>query len=417
MALPRLRIKKRDQQRLRDGHLWVYSNEIDTAQTPLRTIAAEQHGYLAHLEDYRGHFLATVSFNANALIAARILATTPLERLDSDFFVQRLQTALTLREQCFDLPYYRLVYSEGDNLAGLVIDRFNAVFVVQISTWAMESARAELVFALQQLFGADISIIFKHEGKGRQIEQLPEYIDIVGPVPSHLTIIENGVTFQASLDGQKTGWFYDHRSGRAWLNHWLATTAKHTLTGLSVLDLFSYVGGWGIQAAAYGAQQVTCIDASEKAGIELKHNSALLKQTPLPTTRPDVDIQFEAADIFSWLKNTPNLYDVVVLDPPALIQKRRDFEQGRQAYFMLNDGALARVKPGGVLITASCSLHLHRDELLKIMQQLARRQHKHLQLIHEAQPAADHPQILAMPESLYLKCFMFRVLPLEPVTT
>lgn len=389
MSLSRLRIKKREQQRLRDGHLWVYSNEVDTDATPLKAVK----GHLVHLEDYRGHFLATASFNAQSLICARILSTLPIEALDSSFFEQKIAAALTMRMQQFKQPYYRLVFGEGDFLPGVVIDRFDQIVVVQISTQAIEEAKPALITALQNLLGADLKILFKNDGKGRHIEQLLEYVEHVGAPFEQFDVVENGVRFQTSIDGQKTGWFFDHRSGRDWLNQ---ITGKQ-----SVLDIFSYIGGWGVQAAAHGASRVVCVDASQAAVDQVNANAAL-NQLP--------QVEAVCADAFEYLKQPVNeQFDVVVLDPPALIQKRRDFDQGRQAYFTLNEQALKRVKDNGVFISASCSLHMTSDELLKILQQVARRQNKQVQLIHQARPAADHPRLLSMPESDYLKCFMLRV--------
>lgn len=389
MSLARLRIKKREQQRLRDGHLWVYSNEVDTDATPLKTI----QGHLVHLEDYRGHFLATASFNAQSLICARILSTQPIEALDSDFFKEKLAAALHMREQQFSQPYYRLIFGEGDFLPGLVIDRFDQIVVVQISTQAIEEAKPALITVLQDLLGHDLQILFKNNGKGRHIEQLPEYVEHIGAPFEKFDVIENGVRFQTSIDGQKTGWFFDHRSGRDWLNH--------SVKNRSVLDVFSYIGGWGVQAAAHGAGRVVCVDASQAAVDQVLSNAALNQLS---------QVQAVCADAFEYLKQPVNeQFDVVVLDPPALIQKRRDFDQGRQAYFTLNEQALKRVKDAGIFISASCSLHMTADELLKIIQQVARRQNRQVQLIHQARPAADHPRLLSMPESDYLTCFMLRV--------
>ena len=397
MTTPRLRIKKRDQQRLRDGHLWVYSNEVDTDVTPLKNIKTA----LVHLEDYRGQFLATASFNNQALICARILDTEPRDVLDTAFFEKRIQTALELRQIAFKEDFYRLVYGEGDLLSGLVIDRFAQTFVVQIGTQAIEQAKDALVAALQKIFGATAIIVFKNDGKGRSMEQLDEYVETV-PADANVTeleVIENGVSFKAPLDGQKTGWFYDHRDGRKWLND--------CAQGRTVLDVFSYIGGWGIQAAAHGATQVTCVDSSAKAGEFVLTNAALNKQS---------QVTFVESDAFDYFKKAAlTTYDLVVLDPPALIQKRRDFEQGRQAYFLLNEGAIQRVKDGGLLVSASCSLHLDRDELIRIVQQVARRQNKHVQMVHEAHPAADHPRLIPMTESDYLKCLVFRVTALPEV--
>ncbi len=395
MNTPRLRIKKRDQQRLRDGHLWVYSNEVDTDVTPLKNIITS----LVHLEDYRGQFLATASFNNQALICARILDTEPRDVLDIAYFEKRIESALKLRQIAFKQDFYRLVYGEGDLLPGLVIDRFAQTFVVQIGTQAIEFAKDALVAALQKIFGKTAIIVFKNDGKGRSMEQLDEYVESY-PANANITeleVIENGITFKAPLYGQKTGWFYDHRDGRKWFND----CAK----GCSVLDVFSYIGGWGIQAAAHGATHVTCVDSSTKAGEFVLANAALNKKL-----NPKAEVIFIESDAFEYLKTTAlTTYDLVVLDPPALIQKRRDFEQGRQAYFLLNEGAIQRVKDGGLLVSASCSLHLDRDELIRIVQQVARRQNKHVQMIHEAHPAADHPRLIPMTESDYLKCLVFRV--------
>ena len=389
MSLPRLRINKRDQQRLRDGHLWVYSNEVDTKVTPLKAIP----GNMVDLEDHRGQFIATASFNAQSLICARVMSNTPISQLDQAFFSKRIEAALSIRDQLFDQPYYRLVFAEGDFLPGLVIDRFNDIFVVQISTQAVENVKAEVVAALHSIFGQDIRILFKHDGKGRHMEQLPEYNEHVGAEFEHIDLIENGVKFQTPIDGQKTGWFFDHRAGRQWLNA--------CVSGKSVLDIFSYIGGWGIQAAKNGATQVTCVDSSQKAIDQVTHNAKLNQVSGVTAI---------CSDAFNYLKiKTDEQFDVVILDPPALIQKRRDFEQGRQAYFVLNEQALKRTKDGGILISASCSLHMTSEELLKIVQQIARRQQKQVQLIHQARPAADHPRLLSMPEADYLKCFMFKV--------
>lgn len=389
MSLPRLRINKRDQQRIRDGHLWVYSNEVDTKVTPLKAI----EGHLVDLEDHRGQFIATASFNSQSLICARIVSNTAMSELDQTFFADKIEAALAIREQLFKQPYYRLVFGEGDFLPGLVIDRFNDIFVVQISTQAIENVKSILVAALQSIFGQDIRILFKHDGKGRHMEQLPEYNEHVGAEFECIELIENGVQFQTPFDGQKTGWFFDHRSGRQWLND--------CVSGKSVLDIFSYVGGWGIQAAKNGASEVTCVDSSQKAIDHVAYNATLNQVS---------NVTAICADAFEYLKaKTNEQFDVVVLDPPALIQKRRDFEQGRQAYFVLNEQALKRTKDGGILISASCSLHMTTEELLKIVQQVARRQQKQVQLIHQARPAADHPRLLSMPEADYLKCFMFKV--------
>ncbi len=389
MSLPRLRLRKNEQQRLRSGHVWVYANEIDTRATPLAAIDSA----LVQLEDHQGQLLGLASFNKNALICARLLDHGDRTVLDADFFIDKITTALRLRQQAFAEPFYRLVYGEGDFLPGLVIDRFGEVLVIQTSTQAMENALPVLLLALRRVLGESVGCVLKNDGKGRQIEGLPSYVRQDGPTVDALHLVENGVRFVAALDGQKTGWFYDHRLGRRWLNGWV--------NGQTVLDLFSYAGGWGVQAAAHGARAVTCVDVSAGACAQVRHNAVL---------NGLAQVQAIEADVFEWLKTTtPDVHDVVVLDPPALIQKRRDFDSGRQAYFRLNEWAMQRVAEGGLLVSASCSLHLKRDDLMRLVQQVARRLNRSVQLVHEAHPSADHPRLPAVPELDYLKCLFFRV--------
>nr|MBF0681445.1 class I SAM-dependent rRNA methyltransferase [Pseudomonas sp.] len=243
MTLPSLRLKANADRRLRAGHLWVYSNEIDTAATPLNGFAA---GDQAILEAAGGKPLGVVGVSPNNLICARLLSRDLKHSLDKSLLVHRIQVALSLRERLFDQPCYRLVYGDSDLLPGLVVDRFHDHLVVQLASATMERNKDAVLEALVQVLKPR-GVLWKNDSSARDAEGLERYVDTAfGVMPEWVDLEENGVKFQAPvLQGQKTGWFYDHRMNRARLAPYVK--------GKRVLDLFSYIGGWGVQAAAFGA--------------------------------------------------------------------------------------------------------------------------------------------------------------------
>ena len=255
MTLPSLRLKANADRRLRGGHLWVFSNEVDVAATPLTAFAA---GDQAILETSSGKPLGIVALSPNNLICARLLSRDIRHSLDKSLLVHRLQVALSLRERLFDSPCYRLVYGDSDLLPGLVIDRFHDILVVQLASATMEQHKEALIEALVQVLKPR-GILFKNDSAARDAEGLQRYVETAfGVVPEWVALEENGMRFEAPvLGGQKTGWFYDHRMNRARLAPYVK--------GKRVLDLFSYIGGWGVQAAAFGASEVFCVDGSALA--------------------------------------------------------------------------------------------------------------------------------------------------------
>jgi len=394
MSLPSLRLAKNEEKRLRAGHLWIFSNEVDIAQTPLK---AFQRGDLARIEDNKGQPLGVAYVNPDTLISARLLSRDPRAVINEKFFVRRLQTALSLRERLFDKPFYRLVHGESDGLPGLVVDRFDDVLSVQTNTFGMERLQDLIVSALEKSFSPR-AIVFKNTSSLRQLESLEEYTRIAsGALEGLLEIEENGVKFLIDvLGGQKTGWFFDHRSNRALA----ASLAK----GQKVLDLFSYAGGWGIQAAAAGAESVDCVDGSE-AAIRLARKSALLNGV-------DDQVSYEHSDAFEFLKlarEERRKYGLIILDPPALIKRKKDVKAGLEAYRRLNQGALQLLAPGGILVSASCSHHLHREVLHDILRSAARHGDRHMAFIAQGGQSADHPIHPAIPETDYLKAYFCAV--------
>jgi len=394
MAHPVLYLKKNEDQRLRKGHLWVFSNEIDMQRSPLDQFAA---GDLVQINSADGKTMGTAYVNPNTLVCARLLSRKANLKCGQNFFKDRLSTALALREKIFDKPYYRLVFGESDGLPGLVIDRFGDVLSVQITTAGIEQRKTALLDALVELF-SPAAIVLKNDNLQRELEGLDLVSEIAyGELPDTLLIEENAIKFYINiLGGQKTGWFYDHRNSRAQL----AGMVKN----LRVLDLFSYTGAWGVPAACAGAAEVICVDASDGA-LTLATENARLNQV---TDR----MQFIRSDVFEFLKQSRSdnqLYDVVVLDPPALIKRKKDFKQGYEAYRRLNHLALQVLGKNGVLVSASCSFHLSRDNLQEILRSSGRHIDRHLTIFASLGQGPDHPIDPALPETDYLKTFFCSV--------
>lgn len=393
MSLPLLRLNPKADRRLRAGHLWIYSNEVNVKQTPLTAFAA---GQCVNIISAEGKPLGSAYVNPHTLLAARLYAQQDNQALNTDFFIARIQRAFDLRKQLFSKPFYRLVYGESDGLPGLVIDRFDDVLVIQIATAGMEAAIEAIVNALQKIISPQV-IVLKNDSSARVIEGLASYSKtVVGLLPDEINIEENGVQFIAPLSaGQKTGWFYDHRLNRARM----ATYVKDK----SVLDVFSYVGGWGVQAAAAGAKQVTCIDASGLALNYVKRNAQL--------NQVDHHIDTYCEDAFVALKaliEAKKYFDVIVLDPPAFIKRKKDIENGKIAYRRINDMALRLLSKEGVLVSASCSMHLAQEELINAVRIVAREQGQFAQLLEVGHQGPDHPVHLAIPETAYLKSIIVR---------
>ena len=394
MAHPDLYLKKNEDKRLRKGHLWVFSNEVDTKRTPLDAFSA---GDMVVVKDSTGKSLGSAYINPNTLICARLISRKPSQKIGGNLFKDRISNALALRERLFDKPFYRLIFGESDGLPGLVIDRFGSVLSVQITTAGIEKQKEPLILALIELLSPE-AIILKNDNAQRQLEGLPQDDEIIyGTMPDTLIIEENNTQFQLSaIDGQKTGWFYDHRNSRAQL----AKLAK----GQRVLDLFSYSGAWGIPAATAGATEVTCVDSSESA-LTLAASSAQLNNVA-------DKMKFVRSDVFEFLKQARENnehYDIIVLDPPALVKRKKDFKAGYEAYRRLNHLALQVLSKNGILISASCSHHLSKANLHEILRSSARHIDRHLVFFATGSQGPDHPIHPSIPETEYLKTYFCSV--------
>jgi len=394
-SLPPLRLKKNEERRLRAGHLWVYSNEIDISATPLKDF---EPGSAVRFEDYRSHVLGTGYVNPHSLICARLVSRDPKYILDKSLLKHRLNIALSLREQLFDTQYYRLVHGEGDGLPGLVVDRFNDLLVVQITTAGMEQQKAAIIEALEKILKPN-TIVLRNDSPARQVEQLESYVETaLGSEPASVYLEENHTRFETDvIKGQKTGWFYDHRMNRARMQHYVKNRR--------VLDVFSYVGSWAIQALTAGASEVMAVESSSTAIDQIHHNAELNDVVDRIAS-----IQGDAFEALKSLRQAREKFDVVIIDPPAFIKRKKDFKEGLNAYRRINQMAMQVLNKDGYLISASCSFHLPAEQLSDTILKSSRHVDRTAQIIEQGHQGPDHPVHPAIPETNYLKAYFTRVL-------
>ena len=388
-----LRLKKNEDKRLRTGHNWVFSNEVDTAATPLKGL---EPGAPVRIENHRGKPMGTGYANPNALICARLASRDPDYPYGPSLLVHRLKVALSLRERLFPHPFYRLAHGDSDGLPGLVVDRYGDAVVAQMATAGMERMKEAIAAALDKVLKPKV-IVFRNDGAFRRLEHLDEYVDAGGDPGGPVELLENGVRFQADLmRGQKTGWFFDQRDNRA--------KAARYVSGARVLDVFSFSGGFGVQAAKAGAAEVVCVDASAPA----------LEQVRVHAERNDVAAQVQTlqGDAFEKLKSLREAgerFDVVMVDPPAFIRRKKDMKEGEIAYRRVNQAAMQLLTRDGILVSSSCSYHLPRAGLQNMLNQAARHLDRNLQILEHGHQGRDHPIHPAIPETEYLKTIIGRV--------
>ena len=393
-AVPTLRLKRREERRVLAGHRWVFSNEIDVGATPLKGL---EPGADVVLESADGRFLAHAHANPASLIAARVTSRARGRPFDAEALAARVADAHALRARRYPEPHYRLVHGEGDALPGLVVDRYGPVAVVQITTAGMERMRGAVVEALLGLEGLS-SVLLRNDAPSRALEGLSAYREWAAGEPVEaLEVLENGLRFRAPVDAsQKTGWFHDHRGSRAALARW-------TNEGARVLDLYTYLGGFALNAAAAGAAEVLGVDASAPA-IEAARANA--EANGLADR-----VSFERGDVVEVLRrllDEGRRFDIVVLDPPAFIKRKKDREAGLRHYELNNRLALRLLEPGGLLFSASCSQALDQAGLVDVVRRAAPKGHPGLQLLGPLHQGADHPVAPAMPETAYLTGGIFR---------
>jgi 23S rRNA (cytosine1962-C5)-methyltransferase len=390
---PKVVMRAGEEKRIAGGHPWAFSNEIEMDAA----VKALPPGELVTLTRKDGRTLGVALFNPHSLIAARMLSRDPTAEINARFFERRLQRALKLRERLVDVPFYRLAHAEADGFPGAVIDRFGEIVVVEVNSAGMDRLTEPLAAAIDKVL-APATILLRGEGAARDSEGLtPMSRFAKGGLDGPITVQENGARFLADLSaGQKTGWFYDQRDNRALM----ARFAK----GCSFLDVYSYTGGFGVQAAAAGATDVLAVDRSE-AALGLLQKSA---QANGVAERVSVQ-RGEAFEALETLIAEKRRFDIVSADPPAFVKSKKDFHVGGKAYRKLARLAAQAVAPGGLLFIASCSHNMPADEFAR---QVARGIHeggRSAKQLYATGAAPDHPVHPFLPESAYLKALVLQV--------
>ncbi|MEI6412783.1 MAG: class I SAM-dependent rRNA methyltransferase [Pseudomonadota bacterium] len=390
-----LRLGKGEDRRLRAGHLWVFSNEVDVRATPLQGF---QPGQPVAIETAHGQWVGSGYVNPNALLCARLVSRDREHPLGRSLLVHRLRIALGLRERLYPNPFYRLVFGESDGLPGLVVDRYGDVLAVQISTAGMERLKDDILAALEKVLKPQ-AIVWRNDSPLRTLEGLPLYREVaMGQPPEWIELPEGAARFLVSpLMGQKTGWFYDQADNRARLARYCR--------GKRVLDVFCYLGAWGIQAALAGASEVWCLDSSPTALEQVTRHAVQNGVAERLKTLPG-----DAFDNLKALHSARERFDILILDPPAFIKRRKDTEAGFEAYRRINQLGLQLLNSDGLLVTSSCSFHLGQTDFLGLIQQAARHLDRSLQRLEVGQQGPDHPVHPAIAETSYLKTLFLRTL-------
>lgn len=372
--------------RINGGHLWVFSNEI------YESTRGYAPGSLVELFDRHESFLGTGYINPNSLISVRVLSRERAE-INRDFFVKRMREAFDLRKRLFEgRDALRLLYSEGDYLPGLIADRYGKCIVLQFLTYGVESFKDMIIELVDEILDPDV-IVLKNESRSRAIEGLPLYKELIKGSLDRLPVIEeNGLSIEIDpFGGQKTGYFLDQKDNRRALRQYLK--------GGKGLDLFCYSGAWSLAAAMWGAE-VTGVDESERAIGQAKKNAAM--------NALQGRAAFVRDDVFSFLRRSVadnrEKYDFIVLDPPAFVKSSAKMKEAVKAYREVNRLSMGLLKRGGLLVTSSCSYHLGREMFLEMLREASKDAQRGLRLLELRSQDRDHPVLLAMPETEYLKC-------------
>ncbi|MEW5924959.1 MAG: class I SAM-dependent rRNA methyltransferase [Candidatus Zixiibacteriota bacterium] len=388
----RLVLKPKEDRRIRAGHLWIFSNEI----AEMRGVDA--NGDLVDVFRAEGQFVGRAYYNRNTLIAARLLSRHD-DEINTAFFVKHFRKAKEYRESVMgDIRSGRLIYSEGDLLPGLIVDRYEDWLVVQIFTAGMERLRDFIIESLIEVY-APKGILLRNDTSYRELEGLLSGVEIVfGEVPLRITIEEAGVRFVVDpYEGHKTGFYFDQRDTR--------TAARKIAPGRKVLDCFSYTGGFAVNYALGGASSVLAIDESESVLSLLDENSRLNGVENI--------ITFERANCFERLRKLAldgERFDLITLDPPAFVKSKSKLKTAISGYREINMTAMKLLSPGGILVTCSCSMNLTDEAFQSLLRTAARDARRGFRIRSFITQSADHPILQAMPETQYLRCYILEAI-------
>ncbi len=388
MSFPSVTITTRGIERLTSGHLWIYRTDVDDA-------TGAEPGAIVRLLDRKKHFWGQALYSSTSQIALRLL-TREKRPFDEAFLAERILAAASFRRQVTaGAQAYRLVGSEGDLLPSLIIDRYAACYVIQTLSQGMERLKPAIVEILKRELTA-LSVIERNDAAVRALEGLPEQVGVLaGDEIREVVVEENGVKFCFDLlHGQKTGGFLDQRENRA--------AAAHYAHGRA-LDCFTYTGGFALTLASK-CGSVLGVDSSAEALASARRNQDLNRFA---------NVEWKEANCFDYLKaadQEKQRFDTVVLDPPAFARQKSNLESALRGYKELNLRALKILNPGGYLITCSCSYHVSEADLLEVLASAALDAHRTLSIVERRTQSRDHPILLTVPETHYLKCVILRVL-------
>jgi 23S rRNA (cytosine1962-C5)-methyltransferase len=380
-------ISSRGSERLRSGHPWVYKSDVRSAQA--------EAGAVVRITDERGRFHGRAFYSDKSQIAIRLLTHQNVQ-VDRDFFVERLRRAATFRQTVVEnTEAYRLVYGEADQLPSVIVDRYGDYFVLQTLSQGSEKQKALLVEILVELFSPK-GILERNDPKVRLLEGLEQRVGaLYGEVPAEILAKENGISFVYDLaHGQKTGSFLDQRE-----NHW---AARRYASG-EVLDCFSYQGGFALTVAG-NCEHVEGVDMGPAALEAARRNQQL---------NSIENVTFREANAFDLLKEYDEVgrrFRMVILDPPAFAKNRDSLPAAQRGYKEINLRALKILQPGGYLVTCSCSYHVSEALFLQLIAEAANDARRTVAVVERRTQAEDHPIMLTMPETHYLKCIIIRVL-------
>lgn len=380
-------ITKRGVQRVQARHCWIYRSDVTDA-------SRAQPGGVVRVADPRGRVLGSALYSSRSQIALRLVSFEDVD-IDRDFWRARLASAEALRDRVVqDTTAFRLVYGESDLLPSLIIDRYNNCFVIQTLSQGMDALKQTWIELLVERYSPR-AIIERNEARVRDLEGLPRSTGVLfGSDPGEMIIEESSIRFAVNLvEGQKTGAFLDQRENRV--------AASRYARG-RVLDCFTYHGAFALHLAR-AAEEVMGVDVSSAAIGQARRNAELNGST---------NIEFREANVFDLLREMEQAgerFDVINLDPPAFAKNRASVEAAARGYKEINLRAMKLLSPRGTLITSTCSYHMSEDAFLNVLAEAAADAGRSAQIIERRMQARDHPLLVSMPETHYLKCMILRV--------
>ena len=385
-----VKVTKRGADRVRNGHLWIYSSDIVEYEA--------EGGSTVTVKDERGNFIGQALYSDASQISLRFLTQSP-EEIDREWWRRRILDAASRRSISAETNAYRLIYSEGDLLPSLIVDRYDDVLVLQTLSQGTDAVKPLLTEILIEEFKPR-AIVERNDARVRELEGLPLIAGaIYGDASGELQILQHGLRFYVEpLGGQKTGSFLDQRENRIAARAIAATTNK-----LRALDCFTFNGAFAIHLASV-CDSVIGVDISSDAIAAAQRNATLNELT---------NVEFREANVFDLLREMESAgerFDVIVLDPPAFAKNRASLKSAIRGYKEINLRAMKLLNPGGALITCTCSYHVDEDLFLHIIADAAIDAHRRLQIVEKRMQSSDHPVLVGMPETYYLKCVIARVI-------